>query len=295
MMTMTKKSFGARVLPAVAVAASLLVAGCNDSSGPGTVDANGALRSLALGIADASGLGSPTSPDIEQAFADLAPVLGQVTVNIGGTARQMYAFGFHESFPQGTCMETLIVDPDFPPPEGECTSPELGLVLVLWQSHSARQAPDRILILVGDAGTSEFDFDANPDAINPAFALYVENQADLWSSLSGTLSSQIASLNQPCNTPLPPYAKTGSCSFATFDEEGQIVFEPFDLGGTSTERLTVTLPRQTIYGLLIAISEVQPITLSAAGNRVVEALLTQRLNRIAPRFSGVAPSLTRGR
>jgi hypothetical protein len=207
----------------------------------------------------------------------------------------MYALGFHESFPQGTCMETLIVDPAFPPPEGECTPPLLGLVLVLWQSHSSREAPDRILLVIGDAGTTDFDFTANPDQLEPALALYVENQSDLWASLSGTLTSQIASLNQPCDAPLPPYAKTGSCSFATFDEQGQIVLEPFTSDGPSTQRLTVTIPRQTIFGLWLAITEVQPITVSASGNRIVQALLTQRLNRIAPRFSGMAPALIRGR
>jgi hypothetical protein len=90
----------------------------------------------------------------------------------------------------------------------------------------------------------------------------MENVGDMWLSLSGTLTSQIAATTQSCGLPLPPYAKSGSCSIATFDEQGTITFEEFSETGTSAKRKVVAIPRQTIHGLWQSITETQPITLT---------------------------------
>jgi hypothetical protein len=198
----------------------------------------------------------------------------------------MFALGVRESFPDGTCEENLYVDPAFPPLPGTCTPPTLGVALIFWQSHSANEPPDRMLFVITDPGAVNFDFVTTPPDVGfPAFALYVQDQDQVWSSLSGSLTSSVASLNQSCSFPLPPYAKTATCSFASFDEQGQMVFEPFDFDQTNTARMTIAIPPQTLRGLWLAISETQPVTIPMTASRF--RLLAPRLARFAP---GVVPT-----
>jgi hypothetical protein len=199
----------------------------------------------------------------------------------------MFAIGLRESFPEGTCEENLFVDPAFPPEPGVCTPVSLSNALVFWQSHSSNEPPDRMLLVIADPGTVSFDFaTTSPDVAFPAFALYVEGQQDGWASLSGTLTSSVTSMNQPCSVTQPPYAKAWTCSFASFDEQGQIVLEPFDLDQTSTARMTIAIPRQTLHGIWLAITETQPVALP---------LLANRFRLLAPQLGRVTPSFLRGR
>lgn len=279
---------GRRVFPTIAaMTTAALLSACGDSSGPGSVDANGALQSLALGLQAAGGVGSPTTPDLTGSFNSIAPLLTRVNITIDGSSQPMFALGFRESFPDRTCEENLFVDPALPPDPGVCTPPQSSVALVLWQSHSAHEPPDRMLLVVADPGAVSFDFTATPTGLDilPAFAIYVQGQQDMWSSLSGTLSTAVTSLNQPCTVNLPPYAKSATCSFANFDEQGQIVFEPFTFDQTSTKRLTINIPRQTLHGFWLSITEVQPVTFPLVGNRLIPGMLAPRL----------APLLTRTR
>jgi len=133
-----------RVLPAISIFAVAFLAGCgSDSTGPGSVDANTALQSLALGLQSVLSTGDPTAPDLSTSLGAVAPLLSQVSVTINGASQNMFAFGVRETFPAGTCEETLFVDPQFPPEPGVCTPPPLGLSLILWQSHAASEPPDR--------------------------------------------------------------------------------------------------------------------------------------------------------
>ena len=122
----------------------------------------------------------------------------------------------------------------------------------------------------------------------PAFALYMEGEDNIWGAMSGTLTSQTIAPNQPCSLPLPPYAKSGTCSTVTFDEQGQIAFQPFSLDGQiGTQRTTIVIPHQTLHGLLLAITEVQPIPVPPIGYQLVPGM---------PRAHfGVAPYLTPAR
>jgi len=135
-----------------------------------------------------------------------------------------------------------------------------------------------MILIVADAGTSNFDFSSSSLDALPAFAIYVQGQDNVWASLSGTLTSQISGGAQTCNIPLPPYAKSGACSIATFDEQGSIVFETFTLDAPTTQRLTIAIPHQTLHGLLLAISEVQSVPFSA--NRLTTGFLRARLNQL---------------
>jgi hypothetical protein len=292
-----------RVLPAISIFAVAFTAGCgSDATGPGSMDATAALQSLALGLQTVGGVQDPTAPDLSTSLGAVAPLLSQVSVTIDGASQNMFAFGLRETFPAGTCEETLFVDPLFPPEPGVCTPPPLGLSLILWQSHAANQPPDRMILIVADTGASSFDFGASSFDVGsqalevlPAFAIYIQGQDNIWGSLSGNLTSQISGGAQTCDIPLPPYAKSGACSIATFDEQGSIVFESFTLDAPTTQRVTIALPHQTLRGLWLAISEVQSVT----ANRLTSRFLGARLNQVGAHVvtgqSRRAPNLTPAR
>jgi len=234
----------------------------SDSTGPSSLDSNAALQSLSLGLGAISDLESPEAAPLNASFSAIAPLLDQINVTIDGTSRTMFGLGLRESFPAGTCAETLFIDPLFPPEPGVCTPPFLGLALVLWQSHAANAPPDRMIFIVGDVGTSSFDnlITSPSDLVLSLVAIYLEGQDSFWISASGALTSQVAATSQSCSIPLPAFAKSATCSIATFDEEGAISFEQLS-DVPSTARLNITIPRQTVHGIWQAVTETQPITL----------------------------------
>jgi hypothetical protein len=258
-----------RSLPRVTAACVGLIislSACGDSTGPGELDSDSALRSLALGMGRLAHLESAEDLPVSALLAAIGPILDQVEVTVDGKSQTMFALGLRESFPAGTCVENLFIYPSFPPEPGVCTPPPLGLALILWQSHSAFLQPDRLIFIAADVGTSNFDFFSSltaPIDVLPAFAIYLEGQDNIWLSRSGTLTSQVAATSESCALPLPPYAKSGSCNVATFDEEGAITFEELSEMSQipSTRRLNITIPRQTVHGLWQVITETQPFTL----------------------------------
>ena len=246
---------------AACAALLLSLAACgSDSTGPSTLDATAAIQSLALGMGT-EGTITVYGPS---SLASLASQLDQINVTIDGKSQSMFALGLSESYPAGTCIETLIVDPLFPDPPGQCTAPPYGFALILWQSHSANAPPDRLALIAGNVGPINFgDLTTVPDAISDAvsgFAIYTVSQDNVWVSVSGTLMSIVTPTDQSCTVPLPPYAKSGSCKVATFDEEGTINLEP--VTGTST--IAFAIPRQTIHGIWQTITETQTVTLPGA-------------------------------
>jgi hypothetical protein len=241
------------------------MSGCGDSTGPGKLDAISALRSLELGMGVVAGdlpIGTPE----DGFFSAIGPLLNQVDVTIDGKSQTMFALGLRESFPPGTCMESMFIFPSIPPDNAVCTPMGPEIAVILWQSHSAFAPPDRLMLITGDAGTSNFGFvstlPAETDEI-PVFAFYIEGQDNLWIAQSGTLTSRVAATSESCALPLPPYAKAGSCSLASFDEEGAITFESLsDTPGSTL--LNVTIPRQTFHGLWQVITETQQVTVPSA-------------------------------
>ncbi|HMG69516.1 MAG TPA: hypothetical protein VK544_00275 [Gemmatimonadaceae bacterium] len=253
----------ARAFPALIILGAML-SGCgSDSTGPDSIDSNAALQSLTLGLQGIIVAGPPTTPAFDGSFGGIAPLLDQVAVTIDGSSENMFALGLRETFPDGTCEEDLF-GVSFPDEPATCTPPSLGLVVLLWQAHAANQPPDRMIFIIADEGTTNFDFTSAPVDALPAVAIYVEGDVNLWSSISGTLVSQVSGTNQTCNLPLPPYAKSGTCSIATFNEHGSIVFEPFSANAPRTQRTTVVIPSMNAHGLWLAISEVQPVPLNPA-------------------------------
>jgi hypothetical protein len=246
------------------------ISACNDSTGPSKLEPNAALQSLMLGIGSVAFVSGPIPIQADASFAALAPLLDQVDVTIDGKTQSMFALGMRETFPEGTCMENVFIFPSFPPGEGVCTPLDPGLGVVLWQSHSAFEPPDRMVLIIADIGTVNFDFDSFVDfGLNEftttfplsGVAMYLEGEDNFWMSLSGSLTSQVAATSESCGLQLPPYAKAGSCSISTFDEQGAITFERLTEDGPTAERLNLTIPRQTIHGLWVNITETQPYIL----------------------------------
>jgi hypothetical protein len=241
---------------AACAALLLSLAACGgDSTGPGTsLDPNAALQSLALAMST-DGTSSVYGPS---SFASLASQLDRINVTIDGKSQSMYALGLRETYPAGTCAEKLFVDPLIVYPPGQCTPPPLDFALILWQSHSATTPPDRLAVIAGSPGTINFE-DLTPlNGAAPGFAVYAVGQNQVWVSVSGTLTSNISATGQSCAVPLPPYAKSGSCSVATFDEEGTISLEPV----TGTTTISLVIPRQSLHGIWQTITETQPVTVS---------------------------------
>jgi hypothetical protein len=275
----------ARIVPALGILLSAtMMSGCGtDSTGPSHVDSSTALQSLALGLQSMGGTGSPTTPTDPNTLFGGIGLLDQVNVTIDGTSQTMFALGLRETFPAGTCLENLFT-PIVPPTPGQCTPPALGTAVILWQAHSATLLPDRMIFIATDAGTVNFGLASTPLSGIPAFAIYMEGGNNLWSSPSGSITSQITATSGTCSFPLPPYAKSATCSVATFDEQASIVLEPFSLALPGTQQLTIGIPRQTLHGLWLAISEVQPVPLTGA-NRLIPGLMGTRIMRLAPRIT----------
>ncbi|MGH7605203.1 MAG: hypothetical protein ACRENK_14570 [Gemmatimonadaceae bacterium] len=267
--------------PSVATAAYaaviLSLAACgSDSTGPGNLDAHSAVQSLSIGLAGLSGIQSPDAATFAGSLGNMEPLLDQVSVDIGGTTRSMFALGMRQSFPTGTCVEDVFVDPSVPPDPAVCTPLSLGVVLVFWQSHAASAPPDRLLVVLADQGTSDFSFLSDVAGEVPGLAIYLEgnNIDNAWFSDAGTLTTNVASTGAGCTIPLPPYAKSATCSIATFQESGGLTFENLNDATTTSASLAVTIPTSTLHGIWEAITETQPVIITAGA---VSALRTHAL------------------
>ena len=275
------KSFKSKLSAGLAFAVVALTACGTDSTGPSDLDATAALKSLAIGLGQVGTDGSTATLTMDPGFGGIAPFLNQVTVNIDASSQTMFGLALRESFPDGTCAETIFSDV-VPGDPTICTPPPLGVAVILWQSHSASEPPDRMVVLGGDVGTTDFNFDLNTPNL-PGVAVYLEgqNQNDLWVSQSGTLTSAVTAGTQACDIPLPLYAKSGHCNIATFDEQGSIVLAGlnnfYSINGAAGPTKTLTIPRQTLHGLWMAVTEVQPIGLTAARMSPATPTLFQRL------------------
>jgi hypothetical protein len=190
---------------------------------------------------------------IDGSLGGSSPFVTRVAVTVDGASQQMYALALHEGFAPGACLQTIF--PHSPHDTG-CTLPALGVAVVLWQSRSAEAPPDRLVVLLSDVGTSDFGF--FPDSTSHSeYALYSPGGNQDWVYRAGTLTSSVTETTTPCGTPLPAFAKSGTCSTATFDEEGTITFAHLSEPCCATQ--TFTIPRQSIVGLWMAISEIQPV------------------------------------
>ncbi|HEX2693407.1 MAG TPA: hypothetical protein VHL12_05035 [Gemmatimonadaceae bacterium] len=214
--------------------------------------------------------------DVSDALSTIEPLLDQVNVSINGTSRTMYGFATRLTFPEGTCIENIFVDPNFPPPPGECTPANFGATLFLWESHAANQVPDRMLLVSVDEGTTDFSLETtDPFSVFSAVAAYVETPDNFYFSNAGTVTTHITSTGQGCSVPLPPFAKSATCNIATFDEQGSIAFELLtgaDVGSGAPD-VTIAIPHQTLHGLWEQITETQPVSITSSA--AIRGLLRQ--------------------
>ncbi len=265
-----KIPFCCNAAAAGSLAIVLMTACGSDSTGPTSLDAASALKSLSIGLNGFGGV-TPAEGEANEVFDAMAPSLSKVNVTLDGASQNMYALGLRESFPAGTCEENVFVDPQFPPTPGVCTPPSLGVAIILWQSHSASEAPDKLILVATDVGAGNFDLAQD----NPPIAIYIQDQDKLFASESGSLTTQVTAGGQSCNVPLPPYAKSGTCTFSTFNAQGSVVLSEFTLNGSSAGSVTLGIPAMTLNGLWINITEVQAVP--ATGIRVAASRALSRL------------------
>ncbi|MFL5523907.1 MAG: hypothetical protein ACJ8AF_07315 [Gemmatimonadaceae bacterium] len=265
-----KIPFCCKAAAAGSLAIVLMTACGSDSTGPTSLDAASALKSLSIGLNGFGGV-TPAEGEANEVFDAMAPSLSKVNVTLDGASQNMYALGLRESFPAGTCEENVFVDPQFPPTPGVCTPPSLGVAIIFWQSHSASEAPDKLILVATDVGAGNFDLAQD----NPPIAIYIQDQDKLFASESGSLTTQVTAGGQSCNVPLPPYAKSGTCTFSTFNAQGSVVLSEFTLNGSSAGSVTLGIPAMTLNGLWINITEVQAVP--ATGIRVAASRALSRL------------------
>ena len=246
-----------RISGIIACALLTSLAACgSDSTGPSNLDANSALQSLRLGLAGISDIEGPAGATVLASFGVLAPKLDQVTVNFDGKSQSMFALGLRESYPPGTCEEDIFVDPNFPPQPGVCTPTSLEVFLLLWQSRAANTPPDRLVLVVADEGTTNLDFTSASSF--PGVAAYLEG-TNPWISLSGQVTSHVIADGSTCTVPLPAFAKAATCSLATFSEQATVTFTADPTVANSAHR-TMSIAPQSIHGLWLAITEIQPLS-----------------------------------
>ena len=116
--------------------------------------------------------------------------------------------------------------------------------------------------MAGDEGTTNFDF-ASITSV-PGVAFYLEGTT-FYISTSGTLTSHVASSGSTCTVPLPVYAKSATCTLASFNEQGTITVEA-DPTSPSGAKHTLTIAPQTVDGVWLSITELQPLSLQSAAS-----------------------------
>lgn len=256
------------IVTAACAAGILSLSACgSDSTGPGNLDPHDALQSLSIGLSGLSDVQSPSASAVVGSLSSMEPLLDRVNVDIAGTTRPMFAMGLRQTFPAGTCVEDVFIDPAFPRDPTVCTPLSLGVILVFWQSHAASAPPDRLLVVLADQGTTDFSFLSDVPGEVPGLAIYLEgnNIDNSWFSDAGTLTTNVASTGAGCTIPLPPYAKSATCSIAAFQEAGSLTFENLN-GGSS---LPITIPSSTLHGIWEAITETQPVVVTGGASSAV--------------------------
>jgi len=258
----------------------LVVIACGGDStnptAPAGVSKQAALQSLATGLAAAGA--SSTSPEEGLTLAILPPVsavadlsVSQVSISVDGTPVQVFALARRVIYPNGTCLEQLLGVSNFGSP-GSCTGLPGALSLILWQTSSGSQAPDRVAVLLADAGTSSF---ANPSSFDnsfptggafPPIGFYLERSGAMWLASGGSISSTVTATGQTCTMPLPVFASSATCGLGSFLEAGSITFSPLDPAGvTTTGTRSITIPAQTLGGIVQTVTATTPLTMPISG------------------------------
>ncbi len=244
---------------------------CNDSSAPTSLDASSALESLAIGLTQLNEAGKPVPSGLKTSFDAISSQLDRVSVTVDGVPQRMYGLSIRETFPAGTCVETI--DSSLPGLPGVCTPLKTGITTLLWQTRSPSKAPDKLIMIISDIGSSEFDHstvtitlpsNGSPEIaplLFDAFAMYVTG-GKLFGAKSGTITTGMTSSESTCDSPLPPYVKAQTCHLATFTLSGTIGMGEFATQGPTARTLSLRIPSIVMDGLWIDITSVQPITLS---------------------------------
>lgn len=261
-----------RTRPALLAVALVVATACGGSDSvappPPAVDATAALQSLALATHQLAG-SAAADPATAAAFLPMATssvdLVHQIDATVDGAPVRLFAIARSVTYPAGSCLEQLLPDSLVPPLGGVCTPPVPGSVLLLlWQTSSATQIPDRLVLAMLDPGSHTLAPDslAAWNVARQAIALYMEpRDTTLWWPDHGTISTSLVPGTTPCAAPLPPFAKTATCTGATFTTGATITFVPLSFalpGGPSATR-TLIIPTQTLPGIAQTVTQVAPL------------------------------------
>jgi hypothetical protein len=262
------------VLARLSVFGILAIVACGgDSTAPVVptgLSSQDALQSLTKGLTAVSA--STASPDAGLTLAMLPPVsavaglsLSQASVSVDGAPVHVFALARRVVYPTGTCLEQLLGVSNFTNPDS-CTGLPGALSVVLWQTSSASQPPDRVAVLIADVGTVSF---ANPSSLDdpftgggafPPIGLYLERGGSVWLSSGGSISSTVTATGQTCTMPPPVFAKSATCGLGSFLETGSITFSPLELGSAApTGTHTLVISSQTLNGIIQTVAETVPL------------------------------------
>ena len=267
-------------LARMSVLGVLVVVACGgDSTNPtapiGPTD-QAALQSLTMGMAAVTA--SAASSDAGFALGMLPPVsaftdqrLSQTSITVDGTPVQVFALARRVTYPSGTCLEQLLGISNFANP-GSCTSFPGVLSLILWQTSSASQAPDRVVVILADAGNASFaGLSSSGDpfltgTVFPPIGIYLERSGAVWLASGGSLSSTVTATGQTCTMAPPIFAKSATCGMGSFLETGSIAFSPLELGGvTTTGTRSVAISAQTLSGMIQTVTATTPVSIPISG------------------------------
>jgi hypothetical protein len=243
-----------------------------DSSGPtapSQLSGRDALQSLTRGLTtfDQS---SASSADIVSlsvlpltTSSQTVPV-GQITVTVDGSQVQMFAVAQRVVYPSGSCLEQLAGISNLANP-GSCTGIPGALSLILWQTSSASQTPDRMIVVLANVGTSHFTSLAGIDSTFlgggdfPSIAFYAQGTG-IWVASGGDITSAVTATTQACPAIPPLFAKSVTCAIGSFAESGGLTFSPVDVGhGAPTGSHTIAISAQTLNGMIQTVTAVVPI------------------------------------
>lgn len=268
-----------RSVRSAAVLAVVVVVACGGDSksptAPGYVSSQDALQSLTRILTPSGSVsGAPAVPvtlaGIPPISDALAPQVGKANVTVDGQPVQMFALVLRVTYPSGSCLEQLLPGEGLGN-SGTCIAPPGGLSMILWQTSSGTQIPDKVIFVLADIGTVTFTDLTALDSASfatstkiPALAFYIDRSGSFWTASSGTLSSSV-STGGVCSMPLPIFAKAATCSVGTFAESGNLSFAPLDIGSGQSNQPsgthTLVMPPQMLAGTVQTVTATTPVTL----------------------------------
>ncbi len=238
---------------------------------PAALSSQDALQSLTTGLSTLVQATASTSSSLPIAMlppisASQQTLVSQISVTVDDSTVQMFGLAQRIVYPPHSCLEQLIGMVNFADPTS-CTAPPGAVLLILWQTSSASQPPNRILVISADTGTANFadqpfvDASFSEGGAFPVGALLWEQNGMVWESSGGSLTSTIMQGDETCTVVLPLFVKAEVCNLGTFTESGDLSFLPIILQRPATGTHTIALSAQAIHGIIQTVTATAPLVI----------------------------------